>query len=204
VKTKEFTKLATGLLPDFPGFAVQGAMLVMCPMTDILRAIHFETSGFDKTAFYVHKFVLPLFVPTEHIYFNFGDRLRVPGGGKIWNVDDIANLSEVIRREALPFLRRAATPLQFVKLARSRSMENPHTWRAVAFGLARAGRFKQAIRVIDRMLPPIDVDIAWQRELVAMTTAFRATLAEHPSDAERQLEVWKQESLRKFKLEEFI
>jgi polygalacturonase len=50
-----------------------------------LRGLYFEGSSFDGKSFYVWTFVLPLFVPTKHVSFNLGKRLRALGGADRWN-----------------------------------------------------------------------------------------------------------------------
>ena len=68
--TKEFIALEKSLLPDLPDFAVKGPLMFIPPAERLLRGISFEGSSFDKTSFYVTVFVMPLCIPTKHLYFN--------------------------------------------------------------------------------------------------------------------------------------
>jgi hypothetical protein len=205
MKTKEFIAIEKSLLTDLPGFAIKGSMMVMCPVKHVLRGFCFEGSDFDKTSFYVYFFALPLCVPTKHLYFNFGDRLRSDGGDN-WNVNDpnlLAKLGAAIRREAMPFLSRAESLLGFVEIARSFSYANPHTPMAIAFTLARAGRINEAISVLDQLLPQLNLKVAWQSEIADQAKALKAKLVANPSEAQQQLEAWEAESARNLGLEGF-
>src|ERR1700730_11760587 len=106
MKTKEFVAIEKALLPELPDFAIKGSMMLMRPVEYVLRGICFEGSDFDKTSFCVNVFALPPCVPTKHLYFIFGSRLRIAGADR-WNANDpdvIAELGEAIRRDAMPFL----------------------------------------------------------------------------------------------------
>jgi hypothetical protein len=203
MKTKQFVAIQKMLLPELPGFAIKGSMMLMCPVKAILRGIYFEGSDFDKTSFYVNVFALPLCVPTKHLYFNFGNRLRLAGADR-WNANDpneIAELGTAIRRDAAPFLLRTESLLAFVEVAKSFSSVNPHTPMAIAFTLARAGRVDEAVIGLDQLLPRLDLKLAWQSEIADQVKTLRTKLVANPSEAQQQLEAWEAESVRNLGLE---
>jgi len=205
MKTREFVAIEKQLLPELPGFAVKGSLMFARPVKEILRGIYFAGSDFDKTSFYVNVFALPLCDPTTHLYFNFGSSLRIAGGDR-WNSNDpdvLADLGAAIRRDAVPFLSRAESILGFVELAKSSSTGNPHTPKAIAFALARAGRVDEAVNVIDKLLPELDLEVKWQSEIADIAKALRAKLLSNPSTARQQLESWEAESVRNLGLEGF-
>jgi len=82
---KEFEKIGKALLAELPGFRVVGQLLFAQPIGHTLRGVFLDRS-IDPRGFYVQVFALPLFVPTEHIGFNFGWRLG--GGAHLWHADD--------------------------------------------------------------------------------------------------------------------
>jgi hypothetical protein len=41
----------------------------------IAECLRAESSSFNSTAFYMQAFALPRFIPTEHLYFNYGFRI---------------------------------------------------------------------------------------------------------------------------------
>ena len=81
MKKKEFALLARQLLPEMPGMTVHAPLVVAVPMGEILRGLHFEGSSFDAKSFYVDVFWLPLYVPTDEVYFNLGKGIRGESGG---------------------------------------------------------------------------------------------------------------------------
>ena len=194
MKVKEFVKLEKRLLPDLPGFAIKRSLMFMVPVGDILRGIDFDPSGFDKRAFYVEVFAMPLFVPTKYLSFNFGDRLRFAGIDG-FDADDpelLGKLKAAIRQDAGASLAQAGAGLEFADLARTKSMGNPHTPKAIAFALARAGRTEEAIGVIDQLLPHLDLESHWQRDIDTLCRTLKAKLLKSPVGA-GGLETWKRD-----------
>jgi len=84
MKTKEFVSLAKQLSPDLHGFAINGPLMFIRPVNRVLRGLYFEGSSFDAKSFYLWAFFLPLCVPTKHVSFNLGKRIR-GGGGERWS-----------------------------------------------------------------------------------------------------------------------
>jgi len=204
MKKKEFETLGRRLLPDLPGFAVKGELLFAQPIAQILRGVCFDRS-IDTRSFYVEVFVQPLFVPSKHLVFNFGRRLG--GGCRSWNADApdvIAELSAELRRDALPFLSHVESVLDFVEVAKSFSSANPHTPKAIAFALARAGQTSQAVEVLDQLLSQLDLNVAWQREIADQAKALKAKLVTNPIEAQQQLDAWEAETVHNLGLDDFV
>jgi len=198
---KEFEKIGKALLPELPGFAVKGNLLFMLPVRQVLRGICFEPSGFDRRAFYVNVFVLPLCVPTQYLYFNFGRRV-----GTGWSSDapDVySELSLALRREALPFLSRVEDLDDFIQLAKSFSRANPRTREAIAYALARVGEVDKAIAELDTLLAMLDVKVPWQLEMAERANALKSLLLHDFASAQKQLQEWEAESIRNLGLEKF-
>lgn len=204
--TKEFVSLEKGLLPKLPGFAIKGPLMLIPPVVSLLRGISFEGSS-DKTSFYVNVFVMPLCVPTNYIYYNFGNRVRHVGGGDRWSIGMpklTAELGEALKLQAVPFLSRAESLLDFVEMAKAKEFSgNRHTPNAIAFALARAGQTGQAISVLDELSSHLDPNVAWQREMADRARALRAKLVADPADAQKQLEAWEAETVLNLRLEDF-
>jgi hypothetical protein len=95
MKTKDFVQLERQLIQDLPGYTVSGPMIVKCPIDQVLRGLSFEGSSFDANTFFVWFFFLPLCIPTTHLYFNFGQRLRNSNGGDAWHVNALDLLSDL-------------------------------------------------------------------------------------------------------------
>ena len=59
MKTREFVNLEKRLLQDLPGFAIKGSLMFISPVGHTLRGFCFDTSGFDKRAFYLWSLFMP-------------------------------------------------------------------------------------------------------------------------------------------------
>jgi len=205
MKTKEFLSIEKTLLQSMPGFSIKGRLMLMSPMKHILRGIWFDGSDFDTNSFYATYFVMPLCIPTKHLILSFGNRLRYSGGDR-WNVNDpnaLAGLSATIVRDAVPFLSRAESLLGFVEVAKTFSNANPHTAKAIAFSLARAGHVDEAVSVLNQLLLRLDLNVAWQQEMADLAKDLKTKLVANPSEAQQQLEAWEAESARNLGLEDF-
>src|SRR5467141_254392 len=136
MKTTDFVGLERQLIQSMPGWAISGPMIVMCPSERVLRGIAFEGSSFDAKTFFVWFFFLPLCVPTKHLYFNFGGRLRTANGGDVWNTDTelLTHLRGAISDQALPYLSGVESLEGMIqKLNLSSEAENPHRQQAIAY-----------------------------------------------------------------------
>ncbi|HET6324474.1 MAG TPA: hypothetical protein VFG04_07220 [Planctomycetaceae bacterium] len=204
--TKEIVSLEKSLLPDLPSFAIKGPLMFVAPAEHLLRGISFEGSSFDKASFAVTTFVMPLCVPTNHLYLNFGNRVRHKGGGDRWTMgmpNLVAELGSALKLQAVPFLSRAESLLDFVEVAKSFS-GNPHTPKVIAFALARAGQTKQAVEVLDQLLSQLDLNVAWQREISDQAKALRSKLVTNPIEAQQQLDAWEAETVHNLGLDDFV
>ena len=163
MRKRDVLKLERELSKFVPELSIAGSLLALSPKKPVLRAVAFDSSAFDQTSFSATAFLLPLCVPTEHLYFNFGYRVRHPRGGDRWNMSspDLFNeLSQALRRQALPFLSRVTSLLDFVEAAKSFSKANPHTLRAIAYSLAGAHRFAEAIDVLEELVKQLDTSMS--------------------------------------------
>jgi hypothetical protein len=205
VTRKEFVALEKMLLPELPGFAIKGPLMLIPPARWLLRGIHFEGSSFDKTSFYANVFIMPLCVPTDHLSLLFGDRIRQRPGGDRWNITEpnvVRRLSTELKRQAVPFLARAKSLVDFVDVAREFA-GNAHTPHAIGFALAQAGQFDQAVEVLGQILREADLNVGWQREIAAQAASLRAKLIDDPKEAQQQLDAWEAETVHKLGLDAF-
>jgi|SRR5262249_3931337 len=199
---REFERIGKALLPELPDFGVAGQLLFAQPIGETLRGIYFARS-IGPRDFYAHLVVLPLFVPTTVVGFNFG--WRVGGGSHFWNADDpnlIAELAAALKREALPFLSRIQSPRDVADAAMS--LHKSADWyvqQAIAYALARAGDVSQAVVALDELVRMLDVTVPWQREMSERAMALKSQLLDDPCRAQQQLDAWEAESIRNLGLE---
>ncbi len=200
MRKTEFNSLIKALTKELPGFAVKGSLMFIPPCRHLLRGIYFEPSTADKRSFYVTVFVLPLFVPTDHIYLNLGERVGIS-----WNADDkdlLPELAEVLKREALPFLNSMGT-LQGLTGALIHNSPDARTQQAMAYGLAVKGDIEQALVALDLLILSLEVEFPWQQCIKDQAQALRTALTENPSLAMRWLQTWEAETRKHLGLEKF-
>jgi hypothetical protein len=200
---KELIRIEKELLSELPQFEVSGTVMFLPPLDKLLRGIGLQGSGLDRASFYTSVFIMPLCVPTDHLYFSFGKRLR-HAGIESWNKTAPTLLTELggaIKSEAIPFLSSINSLLDFAEMARAFNEKNPPTLRAIAYSLARAGENRRAIDVLDRLFVLCDLTVAWQRDLAQEAQSLKSKLIEDPAAAQRQLETWESETVRNLKLD---
>src|SRR5438132_5016186 len=111
MKVREFERLAeTSLLSALPAsFWVSRTLLYDTPLGWILRGFQATRSQWDPDEFYVETFAMPLYVPTEYVYYPTARRLG--GGGHAFSIkDDPTELIALLLSEGLPYLAAYATP----------------------------------------------------------------------------------------------
>jgi hypothetical protein len=201
MRKKEFIAIEERLAPRFPGFAIQGPLMLMKPLGEILRGFHFEPSSFSNTQFYVTAFFLPLYVPTKQIHFTFGHRIGATT--KRWTAGQphLENtLASEMRRE-MPFLEHLATPKDVASALypftkpNQNGYVNPHSYEALAYTLLRAGETEHAMQVIDTLLRNTSPTIGWEKEIALRVLSIRDLFRGDPAKVERQLTVWQAATL---------
>ena len=204
MKTKDFIQLERQLIQDLPGGTVNGSIIVICPSKHVLRGLSFEGSSFDAKTFFVFFFFLPLCVPTKNLYFNFGDRLRNSNGGDVWNANEgdlLAKLRRAISEQALPYLSNVESLENMVRvLSESPQPYNPHKQQAIAYALARLGRFEEARDALADLISRIDHKSPWQREICERAEGLLIQLKDDTAAAQKQLQIWETETKETLKL----
>jgi hypothetical protein len=203
--TSKLVALEKRISELLPGFGIKMTSMFVVPVEQIIRGINFDRSAYDDISFSITAFVMPLFVPAKHFGFTFGQRIRHQAGGDRWSTDrpDLEiELVAALKQQALPFLSKGETLEGFVEIARSGS-QTGRTLEGLGYALARAGKPGEALDVFDRLLPMLDLNIAWQRELADQVRALSAKLTGNPAEAQGQLAQWEQETVRNLGLEEF-
>jgi hypothetical protein len=201
MKTRDFISITTQLSKELPGFVIKGSLMFLPPVKDLLRGIYFEPSATAKRAFYVTVFVLPLYVPTEHLYFNLGKRIGI--GWDADSADLIPELAAALEREALPFLKGFGSVLDLAEAMPIQNSPDPYTQQAIAYGFAPMGKIEQALGALDRLLTLLDVKVPWQHDLAERAESLRSALTENPSEAQHRLEAWEADTVKHLGLEDF-
>jgi hypothetical protein len=203
LKNRDFAQLAKQLLPDLPGFGLKVPLMYIQPVEHTLRGICFESHSYDAKLFYVWVFFLPLFVPTKHVIFNLGQRVRGRGGER-WDSDSpnlISDLRQAIKQEALPFLGglRSARDVAIAAQSLGRS-QDLYVQQAIAYALAYARETDRAVKALEKLVSAADISVPWQREIAERAKDLRVSLSTNPFEALSKLEAWKSDSICALKL----
>lgn len=205
---REAEKILKKLLPRLPAdFAVHKRLLFFQPVNSILRGFYLDRSS-DPASFYFYVFAQPLYVPSEDIVFNFGERL-----GRGWRYEAetepelLEKLLNCIIDEGLPMLRKMETPAQFAEIVdQIFDPNNAHLLQARAYSLVLAGNHTDAAKVFDKLHDRItrsDDDRLWVRELLRENDALKRLLIRNPAAVEAKLRAWERATLANLKLEKF-
>lgn len=199
------------ILPRLTGFEVTRGIIHATPIGDLLRGFTFDSSAFDRDVAYLCVFVQPLYVPEDHIVLTFGKRLENRLGflrrNEAWHLDsDVLEQSataivKAMVQEGLPFLRKLNTPELFIRNVRSPFglFDTVFHREAVAYSLARLGRYRLAERKlasVSRSVKPTD---AWQ-QVQRNADRLRAAVRLGPAHAQELLDEWKRQTLSALRL----
>lgn len=211
MRTKDFVALEKRLLPKLENFTINGPLLFIVPIGHTLRGFHFEGSSFDKHSFYVDAFFMPLYVPSQHVHFTFGHRVR-DGGGDRWNTERAAfeaALEAAVQKE-VPFLASLNTALDVATALKPLARRsNPHCHEAFAYALVQAGEIRAALDAIDTLLrlveslKRVNPKLTWELEIAERAQLLKTKLTTNPKDASAQLAAWESETIRNLGLDTF-
>jgi hypothetical protein len=210
MKSKEVARLLRHPSLQMEGFVLKGRLFFKPPLKDLLCGFYFDSSAFSRSAFYVNALVMPLCVPTNHLHFTFGHRVRRAAGGDGWNAEmpDLAGALGIAMKSAVAtFLPRVASLSGFVDYAGGRS-STLRNLEGIGYALARQGGVTRAIEVFDRLLSHADLSqadmvIPWHGELTERVGNLKRMLIENPEIAFAELAASEIETVRNLRLDEF-
>jgi hypothetical protein len=155
MNSSDVNKIKKIILPQLTGFS-QNRMMLYRESNSLLKCIYFDGSDYEKRAFYVWMLFLPLYIPTNNIYFTFGKRVA---GGTRWMLEDnIHDLFESIRNEAIPFFEIANTPKQFAEqvVFITGNPRDPYVIQAEAYSHLKSGNYAAAGSLLKRLIMILD------------------------------------------------
>jgi len=192
VTKNDFLKLERRLLEYIPGFELRGGWMFIPPAEPVLRGIQFDGSSFDKVSFSVTTFLMPLCLPTSHLWLNFGHRIQPDR----WKAvpDPVEELGPALKAQAMPFLSSTRTLWEFVKVVRADYFDTPRENQAIAYALIRSGRVAKGRAALEHLLEQLDLSIGWQRDLAIEADRLKGMLESDPAAAINQLKTWEFET----------
>jgi hypothetical protein len=191
---------------------------MILPIEQLLKGLASQPSAFNAANFEVEAFVMPLYVPSDHIRFQFGGQLGALSGHqpRWWTIskeNEASVMQEVLdltRTEALPFLNRFSTPRDLAEyIVRDGDPDSrrtdPNLAEVEAYSWILAGEHQWALEAFQRL-----ANIAsnykgpslWVQEVAQRGERVKHLLTTAPSEALRQLAEWREYTLTALKLHE--
>src|SRR5262249_29297767 len=151
--------------------------------------------------FTVYVFVLPLYVPTRHLYFLFGRRLKDDRGCEIWwDLNDAKSAEDLLARvqaQDIPLLNRIDSPARLLGIAQELpATQEVYKWETVAYSLLMVDDYAGARDSLDHLLAGPDTAIPWHAEMMERALHLKQELSTDERRAKRLLEQWEQVSMR--------
>jgi hypothetical protein len=211
---RDFEKLCLRyVLPELNGFGVKGGLLLAIPAEYLLRGFCVNSSAFDNS-FALEAFVQPLYVPCDHVYFNFGNRLgRLKDNRERWWLIDEQNeassMEEIlglIKDVGLPFIDTWKTPDDFVRraFAHCGDPRNPHRlqtqfYSAILVDDVAAGR--SSFQKLKTHIEGSSDRRPWLLQLLKESTELYDAWQSDPQKAKDMLNRWTEETKAALRLD---
>jgi len=198
------------LLPELPTeFRQHNTLLYKAPVGLVLQGFDFDRSSYDKRAVAVFCFVQPLYIPNDHLWFNFGDRLRDLETNRDWWVVPETNpetvmrsIAQVMRVRGLEFLAKYQGPAD---LAGWRvGLDNPNNAEGVAYSKLLKGDVNGARRSLASLMMLATSDEVggrpWVGEIASRAGRVSAALEQDLEAAKALLVSWRAETVSRLGL----
>jgi hypothetical protein len=198
------------LLPRLPGWEVRGKLLYLREPADILRGVCVDSSAFSANAVYVEIFAMPLYIPTDHLYFSYGNRLTDSNNWKQWSVDPeypvefVRDLLNALEPDGMGFLDQFRTPELFVDyLDRTPGLNDFSRLKTKAYSLAYLGRDREADGLLVSLIAEANAAVKespWAKNIAEHAQLLRTTIGQGPEAVRSTMADWVKESRTKLKL----
>ena len=204
--------LLAEIIKAYPGFLVSTRHHLAYRFGDgvVLIGVTLDLSGLEKGAFYLTAFAQPLYVPCDHLFLTYGDRLAK---GKRWKIipDNqnaiVAQVLDAIQRDGLPLLGRidSVQKLADVAQAARNTRESPFGWsekdpnviEARAYSWTLLGKEENARRDLYYLTQNYVPQYDWERELQARSGVILRALDIGLEKAQALLREWARETIHK-------
>ena len=208
MKKKEFQKFAARyLVPHLPGFVANGNLIYRVPVGEILQGFLFESSAFSAESFQPQAFVQPLYVPSEHLVLNLGERFR-----GIWRFhaggdEALAQrLLHAMHNTGLPFIGKLSSPSQLVQTIKKERPwldRNEYLQQVVAYSLILLGKNDEALDGLEKLaetVNPMNDARPWVKKIHTDCGMLQEAMMRDPEDARRVLRRWTEDTRQKLRL----
>lgn len=145
-------------------------------------------------------FAQPLYVPTDHLVFDYGTRLRRVGGTNEtwWSPTASGRPGELvasIQDQALPYLATVRTPSDLLRYANARAtgLTDPNVLEVITYSAILTGDAAGAARALEAATN-LRPHAGWQETVIGRLLGLGRTWAENPSAGMAQLQAWRDQT----------
>jgi len=177
VKSRDWARAAEPLRETLPEFRLMRFGLVQ-EGAWLAKGIYADSSAFRGDRFFIHAFVLPLFVPTDHLQLTYGFRV-----GSQWEAVDASLLRAVV--EALPHLDSLATLPALSDMAHDWRVNIRHAELRLCIALIEGDEptFNEMATVVRKWRPQHE----WEADVIDRSLSFVATFEDQGRDGAEQV-----------------
>lgn len=167
IHKNKFTPIIKEIIGDQKRFSSKGNLIFTLECPDILKGVYFESSDFDPNSFYVTWFFLPTFIETDHLYFNFGDRLRNESTDR-WSMINSNFLDKIkykLKIDIFPLFDKVCNINEFIAFLETRNDKCIYCVQAILYSFAYLGKTKEFFKLMQQLSSCVDDKIRWQYEI---------------------------------------
>jgi len=187
---------------DGAKFEINNDIAFVKPIGNCYRGICIDDSRFSKEEFYIEIFFVPLYIPTDHVYFNNGWRLTRNKNEDTWEKGLLKDIVYIIKQNVLEKLLYSNTDEKLLNIINELNgfSNNIKTLETKLILAARMGNEKIINSTYTEIKLQINEDsFPWQKNILE-----RVDLIIHNYKNRNLIlditDKWKEESIQKLKL----
>jgi len=187
---------------DGTKFEINNDIAFVKPIGNCYRGICIDDSRFSKEEFYIEIFFVPLYIPTDHVYFNNGLRLTRNKNEDTWKKGLLKDIVFLIKQNVLEKLLYSNTDEKLLNIINELNefSNNLKTLETRLILAARMGNEKIIYSTYTEIKLQINQDsFPWQKNILE-----RIELIIHNYKNRNLIlditDKWKEESIQKLKL----
>lgn len=188
------SKLLTPLAKRLSDFACGKGFVYVVPVCHILRGICFRGSR-DPNGFHVASFIVPLYVPSEHISGNYGCcEIESPSPDGWWTIensnviDDVVQVAMEAKRRELSGVDGPREFLQRLLSGNNCDRHDPYVMEAIGYSHIMLGDYPSARRELNELIDDLESDdVPWRGPLVDRARLLIESIDHEPANAVTRL-----------------
>jgi hypothetical protein len=204
VNKRDANRLLGAATASLDNFVTRGRVAWMRPVGEIARGVAIDESSFDPAGFYAWAFFMPLFVPSSHVSFNLGFRLKRRDGSQRWNANDstcTTELAAAIATQAVPELQSVNDAVSVMSFMHRHGFVDRHT---TLLCYSKLGDIAAAEQALQELLRGLDMSVKWQRELAESMSDVLHKLRHSQAETDRQLQQWSNATAKSLGVEDLL